>query len=90
MINPQLWILTYQHWPKAWLCKQTGEQIDAYRKYGRETIQPDASQTKFINMTYPEEYYGGAMELNTLVDKFGSNFWSSLHFFSHGGSDGVK
>jgi len=72
------------------LCLQNPELMDANREYRRESIWPDATETKIFVTTHPEQYCSAAMELDTFFDMLQSNFQSHTHPFLHRDPDTVN
>jgi len=72
------------------LCVQNAELMEANREYRRESIRPEATKTKIFDLTHPEQYCGGAKELDNFLDTLQSNFQSHAHLFLHGDPDKVK
>jgi len=48
--------------------------METNREYRRESIRPEATKTKILNMPYAEQYCGGATELDNFLDTLQSNF----------------
>jgi len=69
------------------ICVQTAEMMEANREYRRKSIRPAATSTTMIDMTYWQQYCGGATELNNVLDKVWSNCQSHTHLLLHGNSN---
>jgi hypothetical protein len=69
---------------------QNAELMEANREYRRESVRPEATKTKIINMTHPERYCGRSKELDNFLDMLRSNFQSHVHLFPHGDPEKVK
>ena len=72
------------------LCMYNAKLLEANRECSRESIRPEATKTKILDMTHPEFSYGGAMELDDFLDTLRSNFRTHERLFPHGDHDKVK
>jgi hypothetical protein len=50
------------------LCVQNAKLMEANQEYRREYIRPEATKTKILHITHPEQYCGGAKELDNFLD----------------------
>ena len=69
---------------------QNAELMETNQEYRRESIQPEATQTKIFDMTHPQWCCGGAKELDNFLNMLRSDLQSHAHLFPHRDTIKVK
>jgi len=72
------------------LCVQNVELMEANQEYHRESIRPEATKTKMVDMTHAEPYRSETKELENCLQPLSSNFQSHMHRFLRGAVDKVS
>ena len=72
------------------LCAENAKLMEATRESSRESIWPEATKTRILNMTYSEWSHCGSNKLDNFLVMIRSNFQFYARLFPHGDPDKVK